>query len=145
MNSRKATIILAALLSTGAIFAQAQAAPADQAAAAQSQTQQNPAAGKHGRMNPNRQVKFLTKKLNLSADQAAQLKPILEDRAQQMQALQADTALAPADRRTKAQGIQADSNTKIEAVLNDQQKQQFEQMLAERKAKRQQKNQQPGA
>jgi Spy/CpxP family protein refolding chaperone len=34
------------------------------------------------------------------------------------------------------QGIQQDSKNKIEAVLNDQQKQQFEQMLQERRAKR---------
>ena len=87
-------------------------------------------------MNPNKQAKHLAKKLNLSKDQVAQIKPILADRQQQMQSLRADSSLAQQDRRAKAQAIQQDSKSKIEAVLNDSQKQQFEQMLANRRAHR---------
>lgn len=87
-------------------------------------------------MNPNRQAKRLAKQLNLSQDQVSQIEPILADRDQQMQALRGDSSLAPADRRTKAKGIMDDSNSKIEAVLNDQQKQQYEQMLASRREHR---------
>jgi periplasmic protein CpxP/Spy len=132
MNMLKATLVLGALLTTGAMFASAQAA--DSAApATQDQTQTN---APKGGMNPERQAKRLGKQLNLSQDQVSQIQPILADRDQQMQALRGDSSLAPADRRAKAKGIMDDSNTKIEAVLNDQQKQQYEQMLASRRAHR---------
>jgi periplasmic protein CpxP/Spy len=132
MNMLKATLVLGALLTTGAMFVSAQdtAAPATQ----DTQTQAN--APKRG-MNPERQAKRLGKQLNLSQDQVSQIEPILADRDQQMQALRGDSSLAPADRRAKAKGIMDDSNSKIEAVLNDQQKQQYEQMLASRRAHRQ--------
>lgn len=70
----------------------------------------------------------------MTGDQVAQIKPILEARQQQMQSLRSDSSLAPEDRRVKAHGIMEDSKNKIEAVLNDTQKQQFEQMLEERRA-----------
>jgi periplasmic protein CpxP/Spy len=132
MNLHRATLVFGALLCTGAVFASAQAAATDQSS---NQAQGTQGRGRRG-MNPDRQVQALTKKLNLTSDQAAKITPILQDRAQQMQALRADTTVAPADRRAKAKGIMDDSNSKIEAVLNDQQKQQFEQMQAQRKAKR---------
>jgi len=140
-NSRKASFILATLLSTGAVFAQAQAAPADQQPTAQAPA----GGGMHGNMDmdPAKEAKRLGKELGLTNDQVTQIQPILQDRATQMQALRADTSTAPADRRAKAKGIMDDSKTKIEALLNDQQKQQYEQMLANRKAKRQQQNQPP--
>lgn len=107
---------------------------------------QAPAGGPGGgprHMDPDQQLKHLTKTLNLSPDQQSQIKPMLVDRDQQMQALFADQSLAQPDRRAKARSIMQDSNSKIEGVLNDQQKQQFEQMQAARKAKHQQKMQQP--
>lgn len=135
MNSYRATLVFSALLSVSAVLASAQA-PADQTAPPAS-------SGQRAMPSPDKQAKRLAKELNLTPDQVTQIKPILADRAQQMQALQADTSMAQTDRRAKAKSIMADSNTKIEGVLNDQQKQQFEQMQAERKAKRQQKTQQP--
>ena len=143
MNSRTATLIrplfLAALLSTGVLFAQAQAAPADQQPAMQGQ----PAGGGMRAPDPAKEAKRLGKELGLTKDQITQIQPILQDRANQMQALRADTTLQQADRRAKAKGIMNDSKGKIEAVLNDQQKQQYEQMMANRRAKRQQQNQPP--
>lgn len=136
MNMCKATLVLGALLTTGAMFASAQAADTASPAAQDAQTQ--PAAPqRHRGMNPNRQAKRLAKQLNLSQDQVSQIEPILADRDQQMQALRGDSSIAPADRRAKAKGIMDDSNSKIEAVLNDQQKQQYEQMLAARRSRRQ--------
>jgi protein CpxP len=140
-NSRKATFILGALLSTGVVFAQLQAAPADQQPTAQAPA----GAGMHGPADPAKEAKRMGKELGLTKDQVAQIQPILQDRETQMQALRADTSLQQPDRRTKAKGIMEDSKGKIEAVLNDQQKQQFEQMLAARKAKHQQQGQQPPA
>jgi Spy/CpxP family protein refolding chaperone len=94
----------------------------------------NQPARPHHEINPDKQAKHLGKKLGLSSDQVAQIKPILEARQQQMQSLRSDSSVAPQDRRAKAREIMQDSKNKIEAVLNDTQKQQFEQMLQERRS-----------
>jgi periplasmic protein CpxP/Spy len=83
--------------------------------------------GHHG-MNPEAQLQHLTKQLNLTADQQTQIKPILESRDQQMKQLWQDQSLAASDRHAKMKTIQEDSRTKIEAVLNSTQKQEFEAM-----------------
>jgi periplasmic protein CpxP/Spy len=82
--------------------------------------------------DPARQAKRLGKKLNLNQDQVSQLTPILAGRQQQIASVRSDTSLQPQDRRVKIKTIFDDSNTKMEAVMNDQQKQQFEQMMAAR-------------
>jgi hypothetical protein len=123
-------MLLGAVLATGVALAQApdQSQPSSAAQATQPTTGRE-----HKAPNPDRMAKHLGKKLNLSNDQVAQIKPVLADRAQQMQALRSDTTLSQQDRRNKAHQIMQDSNTKIEAVLNDTQKQQFEQMLQDRR------------
>jgi hypothetical protein len=77
-------------------------------------------------MDPAQQLERMTKRYNLSADQQTQLKPILALQQQQMQALRGDSSLSSEERMAKMQSIRADSNKKIEAVLNDDQKKQFE-------------------
>jgi protein CpxP len=130
MHTRTLSMILGAMLSTGVVLAQApdQAQPSSAAQATQGERSHH--------ADPDRMAKHLGKKLNLSSDQVAQIKPVLENRAQQMQALRADTTLSAQDRHAKAQDIMQDSKSKIEAVLNDTQKQQFEQMMQERRAHR---------
>jgi Spy/CpxP family protein refolding chaperone len=134
MNT-KATILLGALLSAGTLLAQAPAANqtpsvnATQSAPAQMENHQRT-------FDPAKQAAHLGKKLGLSSDQVSQITPILADRQQQMQNLRADTSLSKSDRRAKAKSIMEGSKSKIEAVLNDTQKQQFEQMLADRRAHR---------
>lgn len=137
MHIKGLSMFLGALLSTGIVAAQApdQAQPQAQS---QQATAPNGQAGNHHTQNPDRQAKHLRKELGLTAGQTAQLKPILADRAQQVQSLRSDSSLTPQDRHAKLQAIQKDSKEKIEAILNDQQKQQFEQMLQERRAKRKQ-------
>ena len=80
------------------------------------------------RMNPDRQLERMTRELGLSADQQSQIKPLLMDRQQKMEAVFQDQSLSREDRRSKMQAIRQDATGKIEAVLNDQQKQKFEQM-----------------
>jgi hypothetical protein len=84
--------------------------------------------GHRGMMNPERQLEHMTKTLNLTADQQTTIKPILAERQQKMQALWQDQSLSREDRHGKAEAIHQDTRTRIEAVLNDQQKQQFEAM-----------------
>ena len=103
-NAKKATIILGALLSTGLVLAQspgsnqAPAANAPQAAPAQS-------GGSHRTFDPGQQALHLGKRLSLSDDQVAQIKPILADRFQQVQNLRADTSLSEQDRHAKVRAL----------------------------------------
>ncbi len=85
-------------------------------------------------MNPHKQLERLTKMLNLSPDQQKQILPILRERDWQMQ---------------KMMHKQKEFKWKMEAVLTDAQKQQFDAMLAARRKRMrehwQQMQQQEGA
>jgi Spy/CpxP family protein refolding chaperone len=83
--------------------------------------------GHRGMMDPDQQLARMTRRYNLSADQQTQIKPILASQQQQMEALRGDSSLSREDRMAKMMSIRSDSKTKIEAVLNDDQKKQFEQ------------------
>ena len=120
MRNRLFTLALCGLLTlrvSGAATAQDNAAPA--AATGQEQGR-GP-----GRMNPDRQLEHMTRELGLSADQQTQITPLLVDRQQKMEAIFQDQSIAQADRRARMQSIRQESQSKIEAVLNDQQKQKF--------------------
>src|ERR1700735_5555536 len=124
MRNQLMTIALSGLLAFGAttaLYAQDNSGQ---------QHQQGQWGGGHGRggMNPDEQLKHMTKQLDLSADQENQIRPILQDRQQKMQALFQDQSLSREDRRTKMMAIRQDSEGKITAVLNDQQKQKYQAM-----------------
>ncbi len=139
MNATKATILLGALLSATIVFAQAPASNPDSSQApAASAVQSAPSQpGQHHRnFDPSQFAARLGQRLSLSSDQVAQITPILTARQQQMQTLRADASLSEQDRHTKRHAIMQDTNSKIEAVLTDTQKQQFEQMLAQRRQHR---------
>ncbi len=87
----------------------------------------------HGPMSPDQELAHLTKKLNLTSDQQTQIKPILENRHDQMMQMRGDTSLSRPDKMAKMKSLDDDSNTKLEAVLNDQQKPKYEKMIANRK------------
>ena len=105
--------------------------PSNTQSLAQDQPAQ-PAARGPMRVDPDRQLQHMTRVLGLSADQQTQIKPLLVDRQQKMEAVFQDQSLAPRDRRAKMQSIRQDAQTKIEAVLSDQQKQTFESMRQQR-------------
>jgi len=98
--------------------------------------------GHRHRMDPQHQLQHLTKALDLSADQQAQILPILTDRQQKMQALWQNQSLSRQDRHAQVQAIQQDTTTRLEATLNDQQKQTFEAMRAKMQARMQERRQQ---
>lgn len=108
---------------SGAAFAQDNSPSQPQT---QSQTQAMPRGPM--RMDPDRQLQHMTRMLGLTGDQQSQIKPLLVDRQQKMQSVFQDPSLSPQDRRTRMQSIRLDTRAKIEAVLNDQQKQTFESM-----------------
>lgn len=87
----------------------------------------------HGPMMPSvdDQIKHLTKKLNLSDDQQAKLKPILEDQRKQMEAIHNDSSLSREDRFSKMQTLRQSSDTQIKSVLNEDQQKNFDKMREE--------------
>lgn len=88
------------------------------------------------RADPNQQLQRLSKRLNLTADQQNQLLPVLTDRQQQSAAIFNDSSLTVKDRHVKMRALREDSDAKIKAVLNDTQKQQYEQMQQHRRGQR---------
>ena len=73
--------------------------------------------------------------LKLDDATKAKVKTILDDQQKKVAALQADTALAPADRRTKTQAIRADTNKQMKAVLTGEQFAEY-QKLSQPRARR---------
>jgi periplasmic protein CpxP/Spy len=98
-----------------------------------------PAAQEHGAMGgspmgpmtPEARLKMLTEKLNLTEDQQAKLKPILEDQSKQMKALHDDTSLAPADKQAKMKELHESSIEKLNAILTPDQQAKWKQMRQE--------------
>lgn len=84
----------------------------------------------HHRMNPERQLRHMTNMLDLSADQQSRMKPILEARQKEMQSVWQDQSLTRQDRHEKMMAIQQNYSSRIEAVLNNTQKQKYEAMQA---------------
>lgn len=136
MRNKLFAIALGGMLALGA---QAALSAQEQAPATSGPQQGQWGHGQQHMMNPDRQLAHLTKTLNLSADQQSQIKPLLVDRQQKMQALWQDQSLSREDRLSKAQAIRQDARTKLEATLNDQQKQQFEALQAKMQERRQQR------
>ena len=122
MRNKLFTLALGGVFALGTSAALAQDTTQTQTSPAQEQ-------GKSKKnMDPDQQLQRLTNKLNLSADQQTQIKPILEERQQKMQALSMNQSISQDDRRSQANTIKSDTNSKIEAVLNGDQKQKFEAM-----------------
>jgi hypothetical protein len=77
---------------------------------------------------PEQVVQKMGEKLNLTDQQKTQITPIIADRQQKLQALRADTSMERPEKAQKARQIFQDSDTKIKAVLTDEQKQKYEVM-----------------
>jgi Spy/CpxP family protein refolding chaperone len=125
MHNKFCTVALSGLLAIGMAGT---AALAQDSAPPQSQPMQGEGGPSHRQMDPDKQLKHMTKTLDLTSDQQTQIKPILVNRDQQMQQLWQDQSTPREERRTKMEAIRQDTKSKIEAVLNDTQKQKYEQM-----------------
>ena len=140
-RSLVATAVLAALLSLG--FAAGTAFGQDeQGAPPPPQAGQQPDQGMGRHMGHRHmptvddQLKQLSKKLNLSDDQQAKLKPILEDQRKQMDGIRNDSSLSREDRFSKMQEVRQSSDTQIKSVLNDDQQKNFDKMREEQASRR---------
>jgi protein CpxP len=92
-------------------------------------------AGIYGRGGPGGmrgdQVKFLTQKLNLTADQATQVKAIDEDAQKQSKAVREDTSIAGPDKRAKMMDIHKAAQDKIRGLLTPDQQTKFDALQAQ--------------
>ncbi len=84
-------------------------------------------------MSVDDQLQHLTKKLKLSDDQQAKLKPILEDQNKQMEQIHNDSSLSREDRFSKMQDLRQSSDTQIKSVLNEEQQKSFDKMREEQR------------
>jgi Spy/CpxP family protein refolding chaperone len=81
-------------------------------------------------MDPNRDMEHMTKHLKLTQDQQSQIQPIVQDRDQQLNQLWQDNSMSRSDRRAKSQQIRDDADSKINAILTDEQRQKYTTMEA---------------
>ena len=143
-NKALRTISLSAALCLGlgsgaALLAQDSTPPPQQDQGAPSQPMHR------GPMDPQHEMQHMTKALNLSSDQQSQIMPILQNRSDQMMQMHQDTSMSQSDRMAKMKAMDQDSNAKVEAVLNDQQKAKYEKMMARRRKHMHQMRQDGGA
>ena len=116
-------VLCAAFIFAVSAFAQEQGAAG--------QEQQAPRRGMM--QSPQERLDAMTKALNLTDDQKAKIKPILENETKQMQDMRANTEMSREDRMTKRRDIMTKTNDDIKAVLTDEQKKKFDEMNSQRR------------
>jgi protein CpxP len=104
---------------------------------AQAGAPENSHRGRREQMSPDQQLDRLSKALNLTDDQKQQIRPILQDRQEKMQAIRSDTSLSREDKMSKMRSTFEETNTKIRAALNDEQKQKFDEIQQRRRERMQ--------
>jgi periplasmic protein CpxP/Spy len=100
--------------------------------------------GRRGPMSPDDRLKLMTKDFDLTADQQAKIKPILVDQQKQMDDLRNNSSGDRQSMRGQMMKIQQDANTQIRALLDDKQKDKFDQMEKDRQARMQNRRGGPG-
>jgi periplasmic protein CpxP/Spy len=81
-------------------------------------------------------VKRMSTVLSLTEDQKQQVKSLADDRQTQLDNMNADTSLSADAKKQKRQGIQADFDKKVKAILTDDQKAQYDKMKQDQQDKR---------
>jgi len=79
------------------------------------------------------QLDHLSSKLNLTDAQKPQVKTILQDQQDQMAKLMSNNSSSREEMHAKMRDIHEKSNSKIRAILTDDQKAQFDKMQSERR------------
>jgi protein CpxP len=120
-------VLAAGLVCSAHVFAQQSDEPVFPPETAAPPPEQGPDGVHRGMMDPAQQLARMTRRYNLSADQQNQIKPILINQQRRLLLLRLDTSLSPDEKKAKLQSILSDSNSKIEGILNDDQKKLFQQ------------------
>ena len=100
--------------------------------------------GRRGPMSPDDRLKQMTKQFDLTADQQSKIKPILVDQQKQMDDLRNNSTGDRQSMREQMMKIQQDTNTQIRALLDDKQKDKFDQMEKDRQDRMQNRRGGPG-
>ncbi len=85
----------------------------------------------------------MSKQLNLTDDQKAKLKPILQDEAQQLQAVHNDTSLSHDQKMAKVKEIREAHKPQINDILTPDQQKKWEEMKKKAKGQREKKSEAP--
>ena len=118
-------LTMLAVLVTSLLFGQTSQAP-------QTSTPQNQGAtAQRNAESPEQHLQMLSEKLDLTNEQKAKLKPILEDQAQQMKAVHDDTSLSQEQKRAKMKATHESIHDQINAVLTTEQQAKFKQLQQE--------------
>lgn len=122
------------LMTLGGLMAFAPLASADDAKPvpppdAPSTTDTPPPAKAHKHAAQN--TKQILEKLNLTDEQKEKIKPLLKDQAEQMKTMNQDSSLSRADKRSKRKEIQEATNTKLKAIMSEDQFTQWEKLTSE--------------
>jgi protein CpxP len=70
-------------------------------------------------------LQHLASELNLTEDQKAKIKPILQDEHSQLGAVKADSSLSPDQRQAKVAEIHGNAKSQIQSILTPEQQQKF--------------------
>jgi Spy/CpxP family protein refolding chaperone len=108
---------------------------------ARAQDQDTQPAGARQMPSPDDVVQKLGEKLNLSDDQKAQIKPVIADRQQKLQALRSDTSMMRRQKAREAKSILEDSDKKIQAILTPDQQKQYAELQQQMKERLQERRQ----
>src|SRR5271170_5994796 len=117
------------VLSIGTILIVALAAPAQQTAPGPDGTDQHSA--QSGVPAVEQHMKLLTEKLDLTADQQASIKPILQEMHDGTLKLTQDQSLTREERLEKVRPLRVKADKQIREVLNDDQKKKLDQLEQE--------------
>ena len=93
-------------------------------AAASHLSAQKKSGGSSGRIDS--ELATLTTQLNLTADEQAKIRPILEDEHGKIRAVRKDSTLSKDDQKSKDKGIRDQANQQIRALLTPDQQQTFD-------------------
>src|SRR5690348_1729998 len=135
---KKLNIILSVaamlILSAAAFAGRPQDAQSPQQPSAQSGTGHGHGAGE-GRgmgMNADTMLDRMSKELNLTDDQKAKIKPILEEQTKQMQDLRQNTSASDQDRRAKMKQIHENTMSQVRPILTADQQKKLDEMMSRR-------------
>jgi len=116
---------LAGLMIAAGLPAIAQSADSQTSTTTQQPAGEGHHGGKHGK-----HFARMAKKLNLTQDQQAKLKPIFEQRHQQAQAIKNDSSLTADQKKEKMQELRQSTMAQMNGILTPEQQQQWQQMRA---------------
>jgi Spy/CpxP family protein refolding chaperone len=85
----------------------------------------------------------MSKQLNLTDDQKAKLKPVLQDEAQQLQAVHNNTSLSHDQKMAKVKEIREAHKPQINDVLTPDQQKKWEEMKKKAKVQKEKKSEAP--